>query len=82
MVACWTPHRLSNQDSEEDYSELTSSQKLEIVKSDVNFSAEASQGVIEVKTDRTLNATSERGMVYHRYIRKCSNRSCRVLDCP
>lgn len=44
--------------SEEDYSELTSSQKLEIVKSDVNFSAEASQGVIEVKTDRTLNATS------------------------
>ena len=44
--------------SEEDYSELTSSQKLEIVKSDVNFSAEASQGVIEVKTDRILNATS------------------------
>lgn len=44
--------------SEEDYSELTSSQKLEIVKSNVNFSAEASQGIIEVKTDRTLSATS------------------------
>ena len=33
--------------SEEDYSELTSSQKLEIVKSDVNFSAEASQASLK-----------------------------------